>query len=111
LRPVTTQAGLWALLLLEAPLRGRFDPASEILRGSLLHRLIRHRRGCPKCARGGGRPVWVLTVSYPGGATKQFTIPAAQIPVVREWLNNYRQLKRKLEAIRELNHRLVRPEK
>jgi len=99
------------ILRSRARLLSQLPPASEILRGSLLHRLIRHRRGCPKCARGGGHPVWVLTVSYPGGATKQFTIPAAQIPVVREWLNNYRQLKRKLEAICELNHRLVRPEK
>jgi hypothetical protein len=92
-------------------LLSQLPPISQILRGSLLHRLIRHRRGCPKCARGGGHPVWVLTVSYPGGATKQFTIPAEQISLVRGWLSNYRQLKRKLEAICELNHRLVRPEK
>jgi hypothetical protein len=52
-----------------------------------------------------------LTVSYPGGATKQLTVPAGQVPLVREWLNNHRQLKRKLEAICELNHQLVRPEK
>ena len=90
-------------------LLSQLPPASEILRGSLLHRLIRHRRGCPKCARGGGHPVWVLTVSYPGGATKQFTIPAEQTPLVWRWLNNYRELKRKLKAICELNHRLVRP--
>jgi len=28
----------------------------EIVRGSLLERVIRHRRGCPKCAAGDGHP-------------------------------------------------------
>jgi len=30
---------------------------------------------------------------------------------VRQWLNNYRQVRKKLEAICELNHQLVRPER
>lgn len=38
----------------------------RILRGSLIQRPIRHRQGCPKCARSEGHPVWVLTVGYPG---------------------------------------------
>ena len=37
----------------------------DILRGSLLQRIIRHRQGCPKCERGEGRPVSVLTVTSP----------------------------------------------
>jgi hypothetical protein len=40
----------------------------------LLRRTIRHARGCPKCRAGGGHPVWVLTVTYPGGRTRQFSI-------------------------------------
>ena len=99
------------ILRARAKLLARLPPAAEILRGSLLHRLIRHRRGCPKCARGGGHPVWVLTVSYAGGATKQFSVPTEQVRRVRQWLNNYRQLRKKLEAICELNHQLVRPER
>jgi hypothetical protein len=94
-----------------AKLLARLPPAAEILRGSLLHRLIRHRRGCPKCARGGGHPVWVLTVSYAGGATKQLSLPAEQVPRVRQWLSNYRRLRQRLEAICELNHQLLRPQK
>jgi hypothetical protein len=39
----------------------------ELLRGSLLERTIRHTKGCPKCARGEGHHVFVLTVTYPGG--------------------------------------------
>jgi len=45
----------------------RLPEAREILRGSLLQRTIRHRTGCPKCARGEGHPVAVLAVGYPGG--------------------------------------------
>jgi hypothetical protein len=84
---------------------------TEILRGSLLHRLIRHRSGCAVCAKGPGHPVWVLTVSYPGGRTKQLSLSAEQKPLVQQWLRNYRKLKDTLERICELNLQLLRPEK
>jgi hypothetical protein len=83
------------------------NPA-EIVRGSLLKRTIRHRQGCQKCARGEGHPVWVLTVTYPGGATRQFSIRPEQRAQVGQWVANYRRLKRGLEAICELNHALLR---
>ena len=76
---------------------------TEILRGSLLHRRIRHRSGCAVCADGGGHPVWVLTVSYPGGRTKQISLSAEQKTLVQQWLRNYRKLKNTLERICELN--------
>lgn len=85
-------------------------PLTHILRGSLLHRTIRHRRGCPKCERGEGHPVWVLTVSYAGGKTKQISLHPEQQPLVEQWLKNYQQLKTRLERICELNHQLLRPE-
>ncbi len=83
------------------------DP-TEILRGSLLDRRIFHRRGCRKCRRGEGHRVWVLTVGYPGGRTRQFTVPAEHKGQVQRWLRNYRKLRAKLEAICELNHELLR---
>jgi hypothetical protein len=85
--------------------------ADEILRGSLLQRLIRHKKGCAKCASGGGHPVWVLTIGYPGGITKQYSIRPEMKPQVERWLKNYQELKAKLESICELNHVLIRPEK
>ena len=85
-------------------------PVDEIVRGSLLQRKIRHSRGCPKCARGEGHPVWVLSVGYPGGKIKQISIHAEQRPQVERWLKNYQELKAKLENICELNHKLLRPE-
>jgi hypothetical protein len=88
----------------------RLPCAGEILRGSLLQRTVHHSSGCPKCARGEGHPLWVLTVSYPGGRTRQISLHREQVPQVRRWLNNYRKLKDKVEAICELNHHLLRPD-
>jgi hypothetical protein len=85
-------------------------PVTEILRGSLLQRTIRHKKGCPKCERGGGHPVWVLTIGYAGGVTKQYSIRPELKPQVEQWLKNYQQLKAKLEAICEANHAFLRPE-
>ena len=81
----------------------------QIVRGTLLKRTIRHRRGCPKCQAGGGHPVWVLTVTYPGGKTRQFSLRSEQRAQVQQWVRNYRRLKKQLEAICELNHQLLRP--
>jgi hypothetical protein len=84
--------------------------AAEIIRGSLLQRTIRHKQGCSKCARGEGHPVWVLTITYPGGRNKQISLTAEQKAVVERWLVNYHDLKDKLESICELNQALLRPE-
>jgi hypothetical protein len=86
-----------------------FSP--EIVRGSLLRRVIRHRSGCAVCAAGEGHPVWVLTVSYPGGGTKQVSLRPEQKPVVEQWLRNYHTLKDSLERICEINLELLRTEK
>lgn len=94
-----------------AKLAAALPSTTEILRGSLLHRRIRHRTGCSVCARGPGHQVWVLTVSYPGGRTKQISLSAEQKPLVEQWLRNYRKLKDTLERICELNQQLLRPEK
>src|ERR1022692_1395891 len=94
-----------------AKLAAALPSTTEILRGSLLHRRIRHRTGCAVCARGPGHLVWVLTVSYPGGRTKQISLSAEQKTMVQQWLRNYRKLKATLERICELNQQLLRPEK
>jgi hypothetical protein len=82
----------------------------ELLRGSLLNRIVRHKSGCPKCERGEGHAVSVLTVSYPGGRTRQFSVRAERVAEVRRWLANYQNLKEAIEAICELNHDLLRPD-
>ena len=54
----------------------------EIVRGSLIERVIRHRRGCAVCARGQGHPLLVLTVTYPGGRNRQFSLRGDQVDEV-----------------------------
>ena len=84
--------------------------SGELLRGSLLERIVRHTRGCPKCARGEGHAVFVLTVTYPGSRTRQISIRRERVAEVRRWLDNYQKLKETIEAICELNHDLLRPD-
>jgi len=88
----------------------RLPSPSGILRGSLIERTTRHSSGCPKCARGEGHPQTVLTISYPGGRTRQFSIPRELVPQVRQWLSNYQDLKETIEGVCELNHVLLRPD-
>jgi hypothetical protein len=77
---------------------------------ALLHRIIRHRQGCPKCAAGGGHPVWVLAVGFPGGKIRQISLWREQVLGVRRRLANYRKLKAVLERICELNQQELRAE-
>jgi hypothetical protein len=90
-------------------LLGKLPVTGEIVRGALLERTVRHRSGCPKCARGEGHQVFVLTVSYPGGRTRQLSVRRERVEEVRRWLRNYHELKGAIEAICELNHELLRP--
>ncbi|MDQ1388586.1 MAG: hypothetical protein QOF56_2040 [Acidobacteriaceae bacterium] len=89
-------------------LAAQLSSPREVLRGSLLQRTIHHSSGCLKCARGGGHPLWVLTVGYPGGKTRQVSLRPEQVPQVRKSLERYRDVKRTLEAISELNQFLLR---
>ena len=67
-------------------LLSKLPVTGELLRGSLLERAVRHTKGCPKCARGEGHQVFVLTVSYPGGRTRQFSVRRERVAEVRRWL-------------------------
>ena len=91
-------------LVAELPVTG------ELLRGSLIERMVHHSSGCTICAGGGGHPLSVLTVGYAGGRTRQFSLRREQIDDVRRWLGNYHGLKEAIEAVCELNHALLRPQ-
>ena len=73
-------------LLKRKKLVASLPSADEILRGSLMQRMVRHKSGCAKCARGEGHPVWVLTIAYPGGITKQYSIRPEMKPQVEQYL-------------------------
>jgi hypothetical protein len=50
--------------------------------------------------------VFVSTVTYPGGRTRQFSVRRERVAEVRLWLSNYQELKEVIETIWELNHDL-----
>jgi hypothetical protein len=83
---------------------------TEILRGSLLERTIRHKKGCRTCADGGGHAAWILSINYPGGRNKQISLRPDQKVRAERWLANYHKLKDRLESICELNQVLLRSE-
>jgi hypothetical protein len=62
---------------------GKLPITGELLRGSLLERTVRHTKDCPKCARGEGHQVFVLTVTYPGQRTRQFSVRRERVAEVR----------------------------
>ena len=82
----------------------------ELLRGTLLNRIVRHKSGCPKCERGEGHAVSVLTVSYAGGRTQQISVRRERVVEVQRWLSNYQKLTDAIEEICELNQELLRPD-
>ena len=90
----------------------RLPVTGEMVRGTVLERTIRnHASGCAKCASGEGHPLTVLTVSYPGGRTRQFSLRGERVEEVRRWVRNSQDLKAAIEAVCELNHELLRADK
>jgi len=87
-------------------------PVEETLRGSLFERYLTcGNPGC-KCARGKRHgPVWYLTVTLAPGRTTGGVVAASQVPAVRRWIANYRQLKGQLEKISAINRELLRRER
>lgn len=85
-------------------------PTADLLRGSLLQRTIRHKSGCPKCARGEGHPVLVLAVSAPGGKVRHISLRPEQKRAVERSIKNYHHLKDQIEEVCQLNQTLLRPE-
>jgi hypothetical protein len=52
-----------------------------------------------------------LTVTYAGGRTRQISVHRERVAEGHHWLSNYQELKEAIEAICELNHDLLRPER
>ena len=98
----------WQAIRKRERIVAQLSSAADVLRGSLLQRTLHHSSGCLKCARGEGHSLWVLTVGYPGGKNRQVSLRPSQVPQVRQSLQRYRQFKRSLEAISELNQFLLR---
>ena len=62
--------------------------AAGVLRGSLLERTIHHSKDCPKCARGEGHQVFVLTVTVLHPVFAQITHFLRNQPVAKAELRS-----------------------
>lgn len=87
----------------------QLPPLTETLRGSLVERYVTCGNPACKCARGERHgPIWYLTVTLGRGRTTGGIIPVENVPKVRQWIENYRQVKDRLEKISEINRELLR---
>jgi hypothetical protein len=87
-------------------------PLEETLRGSLLERYLTCGKLSCKCARGKRHgPVWYLSVTLGPGRTTGITVAAHQAEQARRWIDNYHQVKERLEKISDINRELLRRER
>src|SRR2546430_13910916 len=84
-------------------------PLGEVLRGSLMERYLTCGNPDCKCARGERHgPVWYLSVTLDQFHRTGSTVPSEQVDQVRRWIENYHQVKERLEKISDINRELLR---
>jgi hypothetical protein len=87
----------------------RLAKASESVRGSLIERFLPCGKAGCRCKSGDLHgPAYYLTVSYPGGKTRQVYVGRAIKDAVERWLANYREVQAALEEISAINLELIR---
>lgn len=87
-------------------------PLGEVLRGSLMERYMTCGNPDCKCARGERHgPVWYLSVTLDQSHRTGRTVPPEQVEQVRRWIENYHQVKERLEKISDINRELLRRQK
>jgi hypothetical protein len=87
-------------------------PLGEVLRGSLMERYLTCGNPNCKCARGERHgPVWYLSVTLDQSHRTGSTVPPEQVEQVRRWIENYHQVKERLEKISDINRELLRRQK
>jgi len=96
-----------ALVARRARLRQALPPLDEVLRGTLLDRVIRCGKATCHCATGPGHPITCVTVSVAHGRTQQVTVPRAWRATVRRWIANYQRYWQAIEAISAINRQLL----
>lgn len=76
------------------------------MREALLERTIFYRKACSRC-EGEGSHSMGAHGHYPGGRDRQFSILSEQREMLKRWLANYQEWKRKTEEICELKSRVL----
>jgi len=87
-------------------------PLAETLRGSLMERYLTCGNSNCKYARGERHgPVWYLGVTLGPGRTTGVIVPVHLLERARRWIDNYHQVKERLEKISDINRELLRRER
>jgi len=89
----------------------RLPAFAEVLRGSVVRRLLRcGKPGC-RCATGGGHAAVYLSVTHAGGRSEQISLPPALIARVERGVANYHAWWEALEKVSAINRELLRRER
>jgi hypothetical protein len=81
---------------------------AEVMRGSVVKRYLHCGKSECRCHRGRGHgPYNYLLTTLAPGKTRTVLISADQLQMVRRWVKNFRELKKGLEKIVEINTRLL----
>lgn len=89
----------------------RLPPLEDVLRGSVVARVLRCGKPNCACAAGEGHRAVYLSVTLKGGRTEQISLPADLVPAVKRQVANYRAWWRAIEQISAINRQAVRHER
>ena len=89
----------------------KLPPLQEILRGSVVERVLRcGKPGC-HCAQGEGHRATYLSVTHAGGRTEQISLPAELVPVARRGVAVYRAWWTAIERLSAINRDQIRQQR
>ncbi|MGH7645956.1 MAG: DUF6788 family protein [Gemmatimonadales bacterium] len=106
--PMNADRQLHRLLERRARAVAQAPDLAELLRGTVGRRYVRCGKAGCWCQRGRGHgPVLYLSVSLGVGRTRQITIAREAYRIAQQYVRNYWQLWRSLEAISTVNRTLL----
>jgi hypothetical protein len=89
----------------------QLPPLEQVLRGSVIVRVLRcGKPGC-HCAEGEGHRATYLSVTHAGGRTEQISLPAALVPLARRGVAVYRAWWAAVEKLSALNRDQIRQQR
>jgi len=89
----------------------KLPPLGEVLRGSVLVRVLRcGKPGC-HCAEGEGHRATYLSVTHAGGRTEQISLPAELVPLARRGVAVYRAWWAAVEKLSAINRDQIRQQR
>lgn len=89
-------------------LAGGLPPIEDVLRGSVVRRILRcGKPGC-RCADGDGHPATYLCVTLRGGRTEQISLPEQLVEQAERQVASYRAWCDAIEQISAVNRDLLR---